>query len=122
VLLRFLGRRHSLAQAKLLGETEIHGHSLLDGAGLMMLSDCPSSTRSRRRWGFTGRGAPRKIHVARPARRALPARDRRFLAARMKFDEPTPRRFSINSAAATFSDVLDRFVWDGVIPSPRAAQ
>ena len=39
-----------------------------------------------------------------------------FLGARMKFDELYAATvFKLNSAAATFADVLDRFVWDGVI-------
>jgi NADH-quinone oxidoreductase subunit L len=39
-----------------------------------------------------------------------------FLGARLKFDELYAATvFKLNGALATFSDVLDRFVWDGAV-------
>jgi NADH-quinone oxidoreductase subunit L len=102
-------------QAKLLGETEVHRHSLLAGAGLMMLSIVLVALGLGVGWAIYGRKLREKPTSPDPLATAFP-RTIAFLGARMKFDELYAATvFQLNAALATFADVLDRFVWDGVI-------
>jgi NADH-quinone oxidoreductase subunit L len=102
-------------QAKLLGETEVHGHSLLEGAGLMMLSIVLVALGIGAGFALYGRKLRVKATAPDPLATAFPGVIA-FLGARMKFDEfYAATVFKLNSAAATFADVLDRFVWDGAV-------
>jgi NADH-quinone oxidoreductase subunit L len=102
-------------QAKLLGESEVHGHSLLEGAGLMMLSIVLVAVGLGAGWALYWRRlrttdtAPDPLATAAPGFFA-------FLGARMKFDEfyaATVGRF--NTFLAALADFLDRWVWGGII-------
>ena len=116
VALGFLGTpAFPWLQAKLLGEAEVHGHSLLEGGGLMMLSIVLVALGLGAGWAIYGRATREKATSPDPLAARMP-RVIAFLAARMKFDELYAATvFKLNSATATFADVLDRFVWDGLI-------
>jgi NADH-quinone oxidoreductase subunit L len=116
VLLGFLGTpAFPWLQAKLLGETEVHGHSLLEGAGLMGLSIVLVALGLGAGWAIYGRVKREKATSPDPLAARAPGVIA-FLGARMKFDELYAATvFQLNSALATFADVLDRYVWDGAI-------
>ena len=118
VLLGFLGTpAFPWLQAKLLGETEVHFHlsALFEGGGLMMLSIVLVALGLGAGGALYGRKLREKATSPDPLATAFP-RIIAFLGARMKFDELYAATvFKLNSALATFADVLDRFVWDGVI-------
>ncbi len=116
VLLGFLGTpAFPWLQSKLLGEHEVHGHSLLDGAGLMGLSIVLVAIGLGAGWAIYGRVKREKATSVDPLAARVPGLIA-FLGARMKFDELYAATvFKLNAALATFSDVLDRFVWDGAI-------
>jgi NADH-quinone oxidoreductase subunit L len=102
-------------QAKLLGETEVHGHSLLEGSGLMMLSIVLVALGLGTGWAIYGRSLREKATSPDPLAARFP-RVIAFLGARMKFDELYAATvFKLNSSVATFADVLDRFVFDGAV-------
>ena len=102
-------------ESTLLGETEVHGHSLLEGGGLMMLSIVLVALGLGAGWALYGHKTREKTTSPDPLAARLPGVIA-FLAARMKIDELYAATiFQLNSALATFADVLDRFVWDGVI-------
>ena len=102
-------------QARLLGETEVHGHSLLEGGGLMMLSIVLVALGLGAGWALYGRRPREKASTSDPLAARFPGVIA-FLGARMKFDELYAATvFQLNSALATFADVLDRFVWDGAV-------
>ena len=66
-------------------------------------------------WAIYGRKLREKSTAADPLANRAPGVIA-FLGARMKFDELYAATFGrLNAALATFADVLDRFVWDGVI-------
>ena len=116
VALGFLGTpAFPWLQARLLGETEVHGHSLLEGGGLMMLSIVLVALGLGASWALYGRRTREKSSSPDPLAARFPGVIA-FLGARMKFDELYAATvFRLNSATATFADVLDRFVWDGLI-------
>jgi len=102
-------------QARLLGEPEVHGHSLLEGSGLMMLSIVLVALGIGAGWAIYGRKLREKSSSPDPLAARMPGVIA-FLGARMKFDELYAATvFQLNSALAMFADMLDRFVWDGVI-------
>jgi NADH-quinone oxidoreductase subunit L len=102
-------------QAKLLGEAEVHGHSVFEGAGLMMLSIVLVALGLGAGWAIYGRVKREKSTSPDPLAARFPGLIA-FLAARMKFDELYAATvFKLNSATATFADVLDRFGWDGAV-------
>ena len=102
-------------QAKLLGEAEVHGHSLLEGSGLMMLSIVLVALGIGVGWAIYGRSLREKSSSPDPLQSYFPGVIA-FLGARMKFDELYAATvFQLNAALATFADVLDRFVLDGAV-------
>lgn len=116
VLLGFLGTpAWPWLQARLLGETEVHGHSLLEGGGLMMLSILLVAVGLGAGWALYGRRPRTKAESPDP----LAARAPRLIAAlanRLGFDElyaATVGRLS--SGFATLSAFLEIYAWDGAI-------
>jgi NADH-quinone oxidoreductase subunit L len=102
-------------QAKLLGETEVHGHSLLEGGGLMLLSILLVAVGIGAGWFIYGRRTRTRASAPDPLETAAPGAIA-ALAARLGFDElyaATAGR--LNAAAATLADWLDRYVWDGAV-------
>lgn len=102
-------------QARLLGQTEIHGHSLLEGGGLLMLSIVLVAFGLGAGWAVYGR-RPRSRASATDPLAATTPRLIAALGARLGFDElyaATVERLS--EATATFADALDRYVLDGAI-------
>ena len=102
-------------QARLLGQTEIHGHSLLEGGGLLMLSIVLVAFGLGAGWAVYGR-RPRSRASATDPLAATTPRLFAALGARLGFDElyaATVGRLS--EATATFADALDRYVLDGAI-------
>ena len=102
-------------QARLLGQTEIHGHSLLEGGGLLMLSIVLVAFGLGAGWAVYGR-RPRSRASATDPLAATTPRLIAALGARLGFDElyaATVGRLS--EATATFADALDRYVLDGAI-------
>ncbi|MBI4622900.1 MAG: NADH-quinone oxidoreductase subunit L [Verrucomicrobia bacterium] len=116
VLLGFLGTpAYPWLQARLLGETEVHGHSLLEGGGLMMLSIVLVALGIGAGWAIYWRRLRATATALDPLERATP-RTFAALAARLGFDElyaATVGRLS--NATAALADALDRHVWDGAI-------
>ena len=85
------------------------------GPGLMLLSIVLVALGLGAGWAIYGRRSRAKFSSPDPLASAAPGLIA-FLGARMKFDELYAATvFKLNSALATFADVLDRFVWDGVI-------
>ncbi|MSU72898.1 MAG: NADH-quinone oxidoreductase subunit L [Opitutus sp.] len=102
-------------QARLLGQEEVHGHSLLDGGGLMMLSIVLVALGLGVGWAIYGRKVRTTSAALDPLECALPPV---FAALRAKFgfDELYAATVGrLNSAVAVFADLLDRYVWDGAI-------
>ena len=102
-------------QSKLLGETAVHGHSLLEGGGLMLLSIVLVALGLGAGWALYGR----RTRTSATARDPIAAKAPGMfgaLAARLGFDElyaATVGRLS--SATAALADGLDRHVWDGAV-------
>jgi NADH-quinone oxidoreductase subunit L len=102
-------------QARLLGETEVHGHSLLEGGGLMMLSIVLVALGLGAGWAIYGR-KPRANATAVDPLAARAPRLFAALGARLGFDELYAATvFRLNAALTTFADVLDRYLIDGAI-------
>jgi NADH-quinone oxidoreductase subunit L len=102
-------------EATLLGETEVHGHSLAEGAGLMGLSVVLVAVGIGAGWALYGRrprataSSPDPLAVRAPGVMAA-------LANRLGFDElyaATAGRFATGVAA--LADFLDRYLWDGAV-------
>jgi len=116
VLLGFLGTpAFPWLQARLLGETAVHGHSLLEGSGLMMLSILLVAVGLGAGWALYGRRlrtqaeAPDPLAVRAPGVIAA-------LANRLGLDElyaATVGRLTFGFA--DFSALLEIFAWDGAI-------
>ena len=114
--LGFLGTpAYPWLQSKLLGETEVHGHSLLDGGGLMMLSIVLVALGLGAGWALYGRRPRAKAEAPDP----LTARAPGVIAAlanRLGFDELYTATFGrLNAGAANLADFLDRFIWGGAV-------
>ncbi len=116
VLLGFIGTpAFPWLQAKLLGQTEIHGHSLFDGAGLMITSIVLVALGIGAGWAIYGR-RPRANATARDPLEARAPRLFAALSNRLGFDEfYASTVFRLNDGLAIVSDRLDRHVWDGAV-------
>ncbi len=116
VLLGFLGTpAFPWLQARLLGDSEVHGHSLLEGSGLMRVSIVLVALGLGAGWALYGRRPRARAESPDP----LAARAPRLIAAlasRLGFDElyaATVGRLS--SGFATFCAFLEIYVWDGAV-------
>jgi len=116
ILLGFLGTpAYPWIQARLLGETEVHGHSLLEGGGLMLLSIVLVALGLGAGWALYGRRPRAAAESADPLAVRAPGLVR-ALAARLGFDELYAATVGrLNADLATFADFLDRGVWDGLV-------
>ena len=116
VVLGFLGTpAWPWLQARLLGEHAVHGHSLLDGAGLMMLSILLVAVGIGAGWALYGRRPRATANSADPLAARAPGLVA-ALAARLGFDEFYAATFGrANNAIATAADWFDRQVWDGLL-------
>jgi NADH-quinone oxidoreductase subunit L len=116
VLLGFLGTpAFPWLQARLLGETAVHGHSLLEGSGLMMLSILLVAVGLGAGWALYGRRLRTKAEAPDPLAVRAPG-VMAALANRLGLDElyaATVGRLTFGFA--DFSAVLEIFVWDGAI-------
>ena len=102
-------------QAKLLGQHEVHGHPIFEGAGLMGLSVLLVALGVGIGWALYGRNPRAKAESPDPLAARAPG-PMAALANRFGFDELYAATVGrLNSALATFADVLDRFVWGGAI-------
>jgi len=102
-------------QAKLLGEHEVHGHPILEGAGLMGLSVLLVALGVGIGWALYGRNPRAKAESPDPLAARAPG-PMAALANRLGFDELYAATVGrLNDALATLSDLLDRFVWDGAV-------
>ena len=102
-------------QARLEGKVEVHGHSLLDGSGLMMLSILLVAVGIGAGWALYGRRTRATATALDPLAAKAPDLVA-ALAARLGFDElyaATAGR--LNAGLATFADFLDRAVWGGLV-------
>lgn len=99
----------------LLGETEVHGHSLMEGAGLMGLSVVLVALGLGAGWALYGRRTRASATAADPLAVKAP-RLMAFLAAKLKFDELYDATVGrLNSASAAFADFLEFWVWGGLV-------
>jgi NADH-quinone oxidoreductase subunit L len=99
----------------LLGETEVHGHSLMEGAGLMGLSVVLVALGLGAGWALYGRRTRASAAAADPLAVKAP-RLMAFLAAKLKFDELYAATFGrLNSGSAAFADFLEYWVWGGLV-------
>ncbi len=102
-------------QAKLLGQHEVHGHPIFEGAGLMGLSALLVALGVGIGWALYGRNPRAKAESPDPLAARAPG-PMAALANRLGFDELYAATVGrLNSALATLSDLLDCFVWGGVI-------
>ncbi|MCF7686897.1 MAG: NADH-quinone oxidoreductase subunit L [Cephaloticoccus sp.] len=103
-------------QAKLLGETEVHGHPIFgEGTGLMMLSILLVGAGLALGWWLYGRKLRTTATARDPLEVAVPGVFA-ALAARLGFDELyAATLFRVNDAVAFLADFLDRWVWAGVV-------
>jgi NADH-quinone oxidoreductase subunit L len=116
VLLGFLGTpAFPWLQAKLLGHEEVHGHSLMEGSGLMVLSIVLVAIGIGTGWAIYWRRPRERASARDPIQAAAPGLFA-ALGARLGFDELYAATLGrLNDAFATVSDLLDRYVWGGVI-------
>ncbi len=101
--------------AMLEGQSDVHGHGLFDGAGLMAASVLIVAVGIGAGWALYGR-RPRANATARdPLEARLPGAFA-ALAGRLGFDELyAASAFRANAALATLADWMDRWVWDGAV-------
>jgi NADH-quinone oxidoreductase subunit L len=116
ILLGFLGTpAWPWLQSQLLGETEVHGHPLMEGGGLMILSIVLVAIGIGSGWALYGRRLRATAAAADPIEAVSP-RAFAALRARLGFDELYAATVGrLNAAAAATADGLDRFVWDGAV-------
>ncbi|MBI2517273.1 MAG: NADH-quinone oxidoreductase subunit L [Opitutae bacterium] len=102
-------------QAKLLGQHEVHGHPLFEGAGLMGLSVLLVALGLGAGWALYGR----TLRPTATAKDPLETRTPGVFAAlgnRLGFDELYAATvFKLNDGLALLSDFFDRFVWGGLV-------
>jgi NADH-quinone oxidoreductase subunit L len=102
-------------QARLNGETEVHGHSLFDGASLMVTSIVLVALGVGIGWALYGRRLRSTPTETDPLAARFPGLFG-ALANRLGFDEFYVATFGrLNSALAATADWLDRKVWDGAV-------
>ena len=116
VVLGFLGTPvWPWLQTKLLGETHVHGHSLFEGGGLMVLSIVLVGVGIGAGAWIYGRHLRATAEARDPLEAATPGVFA-ALANRLGFDElyaaTVGRTFR---ALATLADTFDRYVWDGAV-------
>jgi len=116
VVLGFLGTpKWPWLQAKLLGEAEVHGHPIFEGAGLMILSIVLVGAGLGLGWVLYGRKLRATAEARDPIESAAPGVFA-ALAARLGFDELYAATVGrLMTAAATLADWFDRRVWDGAV-------
>ena len=118
IALGFLGTPvYPWLQARLSGETAVHGHSLLDGVGLLVLSSGLVALGIGAGFALYGRTLRLRTKATAPDPLAIAApRTHAFLGDRLKFDELYAATFGVvNTFLATASDWFDRSVWGGIV-------
>jgi NADH-quinone oxidoreductase subunit L len=99
----------------LLGKTEVHGHSLMEGAGLMGLSVVLVALGLGAGWALYGRRTRTSATAADPLAVKAP-RLMAFLAAKLKFDELYAATVGrLNSGSAALADFLEYWAWGGLV-------
>ncbi len=102
-------------QARLLGETEVHGHSIFDGAALMVASILLVGAGLGLGWALYGRKLRANADAADPLAAKFPG-VMRALANRLGFDELYAATVGrLNDGLASLADFLDRHVWGGAV-------
>ncbi len=116
VLLGFLGTpAYPWLQARLEGHTEVHGHPIFEGAGLLMLSIVLVAVGIGSGWALYGRRPRANANALDPIEGRLPGLFA-VLRARFGFDELYAATVGrLNTAMAALSDGLDRYVWDAAV-------
>ncbi|HVU32174.1 MAG TPA: NADH-quinone oxidoreductase subunit L [Opitutaceae bacterium] len=116
VLLGFLGTpAWPWLEARLLGETAVHGHPLSEGGGLMMLSILLVCVGLGSGWAVYWRRTRTSATARDPLEVASPGIFG-ALRARLGFDELYAATvFRLNAATAVAADVIDRYVWDAAV-------
>jgi NADH-quinone oxidoreductase subunit L len=101
--------------ARLLGQTEVHGHSLFEGAGLMGLSIVLVAIGIGAGWALYGRRPRATAAAADPLAARVPGVFA-ALAARLGFDELYGATvIRLTDAFASFCAFLEKWVWDGAV-------
>jgi len=101
--------------AMLEGQSEVHGHGLFDGVGLMAASVLIVAIGIGAGWAIYGR-RPRADAAARDPLEVQAPRAFAALGNRLGFDELyAATAFRLNAGLAIVADWMDRNVWDGAI-------
>ncbi|AOS44796.1 NADH-quinone oxidoreductase subunit L [Lacunisphaera limnophila] len=101
--------------ATLLGQTEVHGHSLLEGAGLMGLSVLLVAIGIGAGWALYGRRPRARAESPDPLATRAPGVIA-ALANRLGFDELYAATFGrLSSGFASFCTFLETYAWDGAV-------
>jgi NADH-quinone oxidoreductase subunit L len=116
ILLGFIGTpAFPWLQSRLMGQTEVHGHSLFEGGGLMVLSIVLVAIGIGSGWALYGRRPRTTTSALDPIEKILPGLFG-ALQARFGFDELYAATVGrLNTATAALADGLDRYVWDGAV-------
>ncbi|MDP1581527.1 MAG: NADH-quinone oxidoreductase subunit L [Candidatus Didemnitutus sp.] len=101
--------------AMLEGKSEVHGHGLFDGAGLMAASVLIVAIGIGAGWALYGR-RPRATATARDPLELRAPGVFGALGNRLGFDELyAATAFRLNAGLAILADAMDRYVWDGAV-------
>jgi len=116
ILLGFIGTpAFPWLQSRLMGQTEVHGHSLFEGGGLMVLSIVLVAIGIGSGWALYGRRPRTTTSALDPIEKISPGLFG-ALQARFGFDELYAATVGrLNTATAALADGLDRYVWDGAV-------
>ncbi len=116
ILLGFIGTpAFPWLQSRLLGQTEVHGHSLFEGGGLMVLSIVLVAIGIGSGWALYGRRPRTTTSALDPIEKISPGLFG-ALRERCGFDELYAATVGrLNTATAALADGLDRYVWDGAV-------
>ncbi len=116
ILLGFIGTpAFPWLQSRLMGQTEVHGHSLFEGGGLMVLSIVLVAIGIGSGWALYGRRPRTTTSALDPIEKISPGLFG-ALRARFGFDELYAATVGrLNTATAALADGLDRYVWDGAV-------
>jgi NADH-quinone oxidoreductase subunit L len=116
ILLGFIGTpAFPWLQSRLMGQTEVHGHSLFEGGGLMVLSIVLVAIGIGSGWALYGRRPRTTTSALDPIEKISPGLFG-TLRARFGFDELYAATVGrLNTATAALADGLDRYVWDGAV-------